>query len=72
MKKIDFVGKTWEVPDWANFITQDSCNGNVCVWEKVPRQFSNDFFIHSQDDVKDFGKAEILGRAEIPKAIQAI
>ena len=41
-KTVRFQGITWEVPDWAHWITQD-CYGSIMIWESEPRQVHNVF-----------------------------
>lgn len=36
MKTVNFLGQDWEVPEWAEWITQDS-DGGVFVWEHQPK-----------------------------------
>lgn len=35
MKNIEFEGKTYYVPDWANYISKSSL-GTLCIHEKEP------------------------------------
>lgn len=35
MKTVEYMGSTYEVPDWANFIAQDF-NGAVWVYSERP------------------------------------
>lgn len=36
MKKVEFQGVTFEVPNWARWIAQDA-DGSVYVYEKEPK-----------------------------------
>lgn len=42
MKTVNFLGQDWEVPDWANYITQDRF-GDIDDWENFPSLSGRDY-----------------------------
>lgn len=50
MKTKVFQGITWELPDWANFITQDRY-GSIMIWEKEPQLRHNVYVANCRWDL---------------------
>lgn len=51
MKKVNFLGQEWEVPEWAVWITRDR-NNTVYVWENEPVKDEYGDYISSLGDME--------------------
>ena len=64
MKKVEFQGAEFEVPDWARWIAQDQ-DGSIYVYENIPMQ-GNGFYCSSG------GKFENVLLTNAPMLIEEI
>ena len=71
-KKVSFVGKTWDLPEWANFITHDhDSNGAVCAWEKMPVLMKANWKTDTANWLQP-GEHACLGHADVKPQIMAV
>lgn len=60
MKTVEFLGKQWDVPDWAKWITQDENTGDVYVWNKAPVNEGGIYYPNGDTEYENIGFHRVL------------
>lgn len=75
MRRVEFAGKEWAIPDWAQFITQDYDGGAIIVWENRPTFTKRGHFTHDLSNPKNLlnpGESKCIGHVEVLPLIAQI